>query len=144
MSVHTLEAERQQILERMQARREHYRHALANGEDIGHQVVETHLDGTAHPPQIHRIVHDTRVSDTFPRSSIMRTLMDHPVLCAAGVAAVFLIGPKRIARTVTTGMTTLTTLTARNQSNADMLGRLITMAGAYMQGRTNQDHQRQE
>ena len=52
MSVHSLEIERQQILERMHARRDDYRRALLSGGDIDevatgrHAVLESHVAGS--------------------------------------------------------------------------------------------------
>ncbi|WP_206047165.1 hypothetical protein [Noviherbaspirillum denitrificans] len=122
----------------MQMRRETYRRALNGGADLeripGEPVAIREVPPAAHVQHVfptHRPV-PTR----FPRSALMRVLMDHPVLCAVGVAALVAIGPRRIAKTVATSATAIGTLTANNQTNVDLLGKVLTMAGAYVQGRT--------
>lgn len=141
MSIQSLEAERAAILERMKLRRENYRRILSGKEELQHLPPEheIHVEHSfAHsltpvhrtPPSVVR-----PVPTTFPRSQIMRTLINHPFYFAVGVAAVVAIGPRRIARSLATGSAALSTLAARNQSNIDVLGRLLTMAGAYVQGR---------
>jgi len=151
MSGQSLEEERQNILHRMQVRREGYRRMLTNGGDIRSIAdVEPLLPGaakarlgheggpqTSWPTERHAVATYRPVPARHPRSALMRVLMEHPLLCAAGVAAVVAIGPKRIVRTVMTGGTAASTLVASNQSNIDLLGRILTMAGAYVQGRTN-------
>lgn len=57
----------------------------------------------------------------------------HPWMCAAAVAAVVAIGPRRLLRTAVTGGGALTALTLRNPSNIDALTRLINTVGAYLQ-----------
>lgn len=141
MSIQSLEAERQAILERMKLRRENYRRMLSGDEELQHLPPEheIHVEHSfAHsltparhtPPGVGR-----PVPTSFPRSQTMRMLLNHPFYFALGVAAVVVIGPRRIARTLATSGTALTTLTARNPSNIDALGRLLAMAGAYVQGR---------
>ncbi len=135
MSVKSLEEERQAILDRMKARREDYRRMLTGGDSLANLPLAPHIDTAgihAHgymPGQHHA------VSDIFPRSAITRTVMEHPFLVALGVAAVVAIGPRRILRGAISGSTAVAALTGRNQSNVDLLGRLLTMAGAYVQGR---------
>lgn len=126
-SVSSLQMERDSILNRMQARRAGYRHMLQDGSDDipeVHEVGDTHVY-TYEPP--------ASIPHTNP---VLQVIKEHPLLCALGVAAVFAIGPKRIARTVMSGAAVAGTLSARNNSNVDMLGRLLTMAGAYAQGRS--------
>ncbi|RJF99084.1 hypothetical protein [Noviherbaspirillum saxi] len=142
MSVRTLEAERQAILERMRLRRENYRRMLTDGDELGQipygqEIQVDHSFAQSYTPALRPVPAHPEPPDVFPRSTIMRVLKRHPVYCALGVAAIIAIGPKRIARTAMTSGATLTALTARNQSNTDLIGRLITMAGAYMQGRSN-------
>lgn len=150
MSGHSLEMERQAILDRMQARRERYRRMLTDGADLDDAVlVEPH---TASPhPATHALTHGAlpggermhayhrtgyaATRSLTPRNPVLRVLAEHPFLVAAGVAALVAIGPKRILRTVTTGGTAITTVMG-NQSNVDLAGRLLTMIGAYVQGRT--------
>lgn len=150
-SGHSLEAERQAILDRMQMRRENYRRMLTHGDDLD-EAVGTEEAGAAQyaiPPsegytpahqQVHHQTHHQahRAAPTqFPRSMLMRTITEHPYLCALGVAAVVLIGPKRIARTALGAGSTVSALAAGNQSQGDMVGKLLALAGAYVQGRSN-------
>lgn len=144
----SLEAERQSILDRMQMRRENYRRMLTDGAELDqiadfHPVGDTHAIAHAAPsaqtvratPAYRPVRHAEPMN--FPRSTLMRTITEHPYLCALGVAAVVLIGPKRIARSVVGAGTTVSALAAGNQSNLDMVGKVLAMAGAYVQGRSN-------
>lgn len=155
MSGQSLEAERQAILDRMQVRRERYRRMLTDGTSLDEaEVVEarpiqyqtghatTSFAPGAAPHGMHyasshgqRSVYRSDMPGSARHGPVIRTLMEHPFLCALGVAAVVAIGPKRILRTLTSGGTALSTF-AGNQSNVDLAGRLLTMAGAYVQGRT--------
>lgn len=148
-SGHSLEAERDSILGRMQARREGYRRMLHDGLDISSisdvepagtdatHPVSVPATGSAYTARSHAVApYGAARPEQFPRSTLMRVVTEHPLLCALGVAAIVAIGPKRIARTVMTGGTTVTALAAGNKSNVDLLGRILTMAGAYVQGRT--------
>jgi len=156
MSTTSLETERQAILDRMQKRRESYRRMLIHGSDsidqadqiADMQTTHTHPVGAlpahdeaamaqvhSHAPQYASVRRP--VPTSFPRSTLMRTVTEHPYLCALGVAAVVLIGPRRIARYAVSASTTVTALAAGNQSNTDMVGKLLAMAGAYVQGRSN-------
>jgi hypothetical protein len=151
MSVHSLEAERQAILDRMQARRERYRRMLVEGADLDDAVVvEPHAVTGHHRAARQAITHapsGPTVYRTAPLSArhnpVVQTLMEHPFLVAIGVATLVAIGPKRIVRGITSsGVTlgTIGTLAANTQSNADLAGRLLTMVGAYVQGRINKEH----
>lgn len=140
MSIHSLEAERQAILDRMKLRRENYRRMLTAGEELqhlpaGHNIHVEHSFAHSLTPAQRSSATNNPVPASFPRSRLMRTLIDHPFYCALGVAAVVAIGPRRIGRSLASGGAVLTTLTARNQSNIDLVGRLLSMAGAYVQGR---------
>jgi len=135
---HSLEAERQAILDRMQMRRESYRRMLLDGTDMD-QIAVSRPVGEPHalaPMQSFGSAYRS-VPTQFPRSTLMRTITEHPYLCALGVAAVVLVGPKRIARTVLGAGSTVSALAAGNQSQVDMLGKVLAMAGAYVQGRSN-------
>lgn len=139
MSVQSLEAERQAILDRIHSRRENYRRILHDGATLDKQPemhAPHHQESSPIYAHSYQPMHQ-HLDSGFPRSTAMRMLMDHPLLVAAGVAAVVLIGPRRIMKTVATATATAGALTANNQSNMDMLGRLLTMAGAYAQGRSN-------
>ena len=154
MSGPSLEEERQAILDRMQMRRERYRRMLTVGGDLDDaEFAEPHATTThlAATPTTHdtsyRAMHSSAYTPTGYRAMepmnsghgpVIRVLMEHPFLCALGVAAVVAIGPRRILRTLTSSGTALTTF-AGNQSNVDLAGRLLTMVGAYVQGRT-QNH----
>ncbi|MGH8809591.1 MAG: hypothetical protein ACREX0_17095 [Noviherbaspirillum sp.] len=141
MSGQSLERERQSILNRMQARRETYRRVLNGEQDFEDAImIDTNVDGSsAHG---HPVAAYAPARGHYPRSALARVIGEHPLLCALGVAAVIVIGPKRIARTVLKGGSSVASLTARNQPNIDLVGRLLTMAGAYVQGRTKQGRPR--
>jgi len=126
-SVSSLQMERDSILSRMQARRAGYRHMLQDGSD---DIPEVHEVGDTHV-----YTYEQPASESYA-NPVLQVIKDHPLLCALGVAAIFAIGPKRIARTVMSGAAVAGTLSGRNNSNVDMLGRLLTMAGAYAQGRS--------
>jgi len=151
MSGSSLEMERQAILDRMQMRRERYRRMLTDGADLDDAVLVE--PQTASPySATHALAHgplpggaNTRAyprtgyagaRSLTPRNPVLRVLSEHPFLVALGVAAVVAIGPKRILRTVTTSGTALSTVMASDPSNVDLAGRLLTMIGAYVQGRT--------
>ncbi len=140
---HSLEEERQAILERMQMRRESYRRALTGGGDLDQLPIEaagkaalTHVQG-AHAPAYNPL--SRPIPTRFPRSTLMRVVTEHPLVCALGVAALIAIGPRRIMRTAMTSGTALTTLASRNQSNIALVGKVLSMAGAYVQNRTGRD-----
>lgn len=144
-TVQSLEQERQAILDRMQMRRETYRRMLNDGEDLRSMPARTslhagdHAYGHGRPDHLNdgAIADQTaysyrRVPDRFPRTRLMQTVSAHPMLWALGVAAVLAIGPRRIARTVTTGTAAAGGL-ASSQSGMDLIGRVLTLAGAYAQ-----------
>jgi len=143
MSAHSLEAERQAILDRMQARRERYRRMLTDGTGLDEDAVVVEpraAPGHAARPAIVQAHAGPTVYRAAPLSArhnpVVQALMEHPLLVALGVAALVALGPRRILRTVTTGTTAISTLAVRNQSNVDLAGRLLTMVGAYVQGRS--------
>jgi hypothetical protein len=147
MSRPSLEAERQNILHRMQMRREGYRRMLVNGGDLSSisdvEPLSENAVGNPHTgwPTARRAVATYRPASAHnSRGPLMRVLTEHPLLCALGVAAVVAIGPKRIARTVMSGGAAAGTMMTNNPSNIDLLGRILTMAGAYVQGRTTDKH----
>lgn len=129
-SVSSLQTERDAILNRMHSRRSSYRRMLTGGtaiDDIpeAHRVDGTHIYTYDHTPA------------NVPRNPVMRAMGAHPVLVALGVVAIIAIGPRRIIRTLASGGAAAGVLSARNNSNMDMVGRLLTMAGTYAQGRSN-------
>lgn len=137
MSLQSLEAERQAILERMRARREEYRRMLTDGEMLGEMPMAPQI----HDAGIHAHGYAASPIHSFmpaglSRNTVMRVLNEHPLWVALGVAAIVAIGPRRILRTIATSGTAVAALTASNPSNVDLVGRLITMAGAYVQGRS--------
>lgn len=136
MSLSSLEAEKQSILDRMQMRRETYRRMLIEGTDLN----------TADAARVERIAHTESgltvyqhaqkpEPSRFPRSTLMRTVTEHPFLVALGVAAVVAIGPRRIMRTVSQGAATVGTLSTPSESHIDMIGKLLTLVGAFTQAR---------
>jgi hypothetical protein len=44
---------------------------------------------------MHELMHDTR-THPFPRSQTMRWLLGHPLMIAGGVAALLVVGPRRV------------------------------------------------
>lgn len=142
-TVQSLEQERQAILDRMQMRREAYRRMLHDGTDFS--SMPARVDGAAQPSAARRLdregaTADTavytykRVPDSFPRTRLMRNVSEHPMLWALGVAAVLAIGPRRIARSVATSGAALGAV-ATSRSRMDMIGRVLTLAGAVAQGK---------
>ncbi|HEX7649532.1 MAG TPA: hypothetical protein VF450_19200 [Noviherbaspirillum sp.] len=117
MSGHSLEDERQAILDRMAVSRERYRRMLHNQPEV--------IANAAHPVGRHAVY--ALPDDRFPRSAAMRWVAQHPVLCAAAIAAVVVIGPARIVRTAMKGGSAATSLTLRNSPNIDTIGRLISI-----------------
>jgi hypothetical protein len=145
-NIPSLEAERQTILARMQANREQYRRMLMNNTDAGrhgefpaaqHGAASTgpasaDMESAYTPSHAHSF---TDFSDLRQNPALL-WMKQHPLLCAAAVAAVVAIGPKRIVRTarsVAASGTALTALTLRNQQNVDMLGRLLSTVVNYVQ-----------
>ncbi|HVL77623.1 MAG TPA: hypothetical protein VM406_16535 [Noviherbaspirillum sp.] len=161
-TVQSLEQERQAILDRMQMRRETYRRMLADGEDprmlaeTHEQYRQGHGDGRAGESAANRAAHADprsmkrfaaagvgddstvytyrRVNDSFPRTRVMQVVAEHPVLCALGAAAVLAIGPRRIMRTVATSSAAIGAV-AQSPTAMDMIGRVLTLAGAVAQRR---------
>jgi len=117
MSNHSIEDERQAILDRMEASRERYRRMLRGQPEV---IANVH-----HPVGRHAAY--ALPEDRFPRSAAMRWVAQHPLLCAAAVAAVVVVGPRRIMRTAIKGGSTAASLTLRNSSNIDNLSRLFTI-----------------
>lgn len=165
MSIHSLEAERQAILDRMQRTREGYR-SMLNGREhaVSHQQHSSYpaVSGghgamvPAHHQQPHAHTHASsqlnfaHLAQFLPRSGSMRVLTDHPVLCALAVAAVVAIGPKRIVRSAQSAMhsaqnvmnsgTKVANLTVRNQANIALLMQLVTMVTDVLQRRNSTRH----
>lgn len=142
MSSHSLEEERQAILDRMQRSRESYRRMLSGQGAISgsrhalHHDESSHSSAISHQPLAPANRHSYASTYRWaPRGGAMRILTDHPVMCALAVAAVVAIGPRRIVRTVANSGKTVTNLTLRNQANIAMLTRLLTTVADTMQRR---------
>lgn len=153
-TVQSLEQERQAILERMQMRREAYKRVLNGEQDFEAVAPRGNGSHAIHGANAGRrfdtgdgqrreLVPETmgsagrqysyrRVPDRFPRTRLMQTVAEHPMLWALGVAAVVAIGPRRIAKGVTTSTAAFGAL-ASSQSGMDMLGRVLTLVGAFAQ-----------
>ena len=78
-----LEEQRDALLARIHASRETYRQQL-------HAV-----DVVQPAPTMHELMDETH-THPFPRSQSMRWLLGHPLVIAGGVAALLLIGPRRV------------------------------------------------
>jgi hypothetical protein len=135
-SLQSLEAERLVILARMQANRERYRRMLMETSDG--QSHDTYLHGDQPAGDFHSSSYGhyghSFVDTSGPRHNpAVVWIKEHPLLCAAAVAAVIAIGPRRIARSVVSSGTALTALTLRNQANVDMVGRLLSSVVSYLQ-----------
>lgn len=118
MSNHSLEDERQAILDRMEASRNRYQRMLRNQPEV---IANVH-----HPVGRHAAY--AVPEDRFPRSAALRWVAHHPLLCVAAIAAVVAIGPRRIVRTALKGGSAATSsLTLLNSPNIDTLGRLLTI-----------------
>jgi hypothetical protein len=134
-SIHSLEAERESILARMQENRERYRRMLMENSDVqthGGYLHSDHPAGNFQSSYGH-YGHSFADYTDFRHNPAVQWVKEHPLLCVAAVAAVIAIGPRRIARSVVSGGSALTALTLRNQANVDMAGRLISSVVNYMQ-----------
>jgi len=134
-TVQSLEQERQAILDRMQMRRETYRRVLHDGGDLdaspAYRATRQAYEGATADTTTYRY---TRIPDTFPRTRLMKNVSEHPMLWALGVAAVFAIGPRRLARSVATSGAALGAV-ASSRTNMDLLSRLLTVASTVAQRR---------
>lgn len=149
----SLEDERKAILSRMQASRDGYRRMLMTGSED--HTPSQHISGN--------YVHDRSTATHASHFSggvsgggmgsgynpyqvnaaaqaALNWAKQHPLICAAAVAAIVAIGPKRIAKTVGAGMATggtalgaLTASTLNNPSNIENLTRLISTVMTYLQ-----------
>ena len=160
----SLEAERNAILERMQASRERYRRVLSGEEafslaeeagakslrpqssrgqrshafahvasEDAHQeplAVASHLAHTDDPRQL---THLSAARRDFPRSAAVPWAMDHPLLCAAAVAVIVVIGPRKMVRAARSNTKRSAASTLRNPANIDLLTRLLTMVADVAQ-----------
>jgi hypothetical protein len=129
MSLHSLESERNSILDRMQMSRTGFRHMLSDDEDEVHHAAADLRDVPASASPHHPAYVQTQARRTFPRSATMKLLTRHPFACALAVAAVVVIGPRRLVRTAVKSGGTVSALTLRNQANVEMISRLIALVG---------------
>jgi hypothetical protein len=142
MSLHSLESERNAILNRMQMSRSGYRHMLADDEDeMHHAADDLHAASPSASPH-HPAYVDARAHHRFPRSATMKLLTRHPFAFALAVAAIVVIGPRRIMRTALNSGTAVTALTLRNQANVDMIGRVLALVGQQVAQRSRARHPR--
>lgn len=82
-----LEEQRDALLARIHTSREAYRQQL-------------HAVDVAPPaPTMHELMDNTH-THPFPRSQSMRWLLGHPLIIAGGVAALLVIGPRRVVNGV--------------------------------------------
>jgi hypothetical protein len=138
-SIHSLEAERQAILARMQEHREQYRRMLMENSDMQTHggYLHSNQSPTSYQPSYGHYGHSFADYAHLRHNPALQWMKEHPLLCVAAVAAVIAIGPRRIARTVVRSGTALTALTLRNQANVDMAGRLISSVVDYLQRERN-------
>ncbi|RJG06702.1 hypothetical protein D3870_12395 [Noviherbaspirillum cavernae] len=151
-----LESERESILSRMQASRDEYRRIMTD-EPGGAYVPERTVsrDPRLHAAELtdsssssgsrHVQRFSASLADPSQRAHPYKTaannaamaavgwVKEHPLLCAAAVAAVVVIGPRRVARSTVAGTSALLALTLRNPQNIDTVTRLISTAAAYVQ-----------
>jgi len=136
---HALEEERQAILSRMSASREEYRRALMGEASMHMQEGQLQVE----PLPDTDVSYDITNHYVQPRHPVMDMVettfswvKQHPFLCAATVALIVAIGPRRIgrnARTVFSGGTALASLTLRNTKNIQAATRLIASVAARIQ-----------
>jgi hypothetical protein len=142
MSLHSLESERNAILNRMQMSRSGYRHMLADDEDEMHHAADELRTASPSGSPHHPAHFDARARHRFPRSATMKLLTRHPFAFALAVAAIVVIGPRRIMRTALNSGTAVTALTLRNQANVDMIGRVLALVGQQVAQRSRARHAR--
>ena len=109
-------------------------HAFAQFDpDDAHQ--ET-LAVASHPGHYHdprELTHLSAARSGFPRCAAVRWAMDHPLLCAAAVAVIVVIGPRKMVRAAMSNTARSATSTLRNPANIDLLTRLLTMVADVAQ-----------
>jgi hypothetical protein len=140
MSLHSLESERNAILNRMQMSRSGYRHMLGDDEDEMHAAAADLRTASPSGSPHHPAYVDSHVRHRFPRSATMKLLTRHPFACALAVAAVVVIGPRRIMRTALKSGPAVTALTLRNPANVDMISRVLALVGQQVAQRTRARH----
>jgi hypothetical protein len=83
-----LEEQRDALLARIHASREAYRQQM--------HAVEVSTPA----PTMSGLMHHDTLAHPFPRSQSMRWMLGHPLVIAGGVAALMIIGPRRIVNGV--------------------------------------------
>jgi len=140
MSLHSLESERNSILDRMQMSRTGFRHMLSDDEDEVRHAAADLRQAPASASPLHPAYAQAQVRRGFPRSATMKLLTRHPFACALAVAAVVVIGPRRLVRTAVKSGGTVSALTLRNQANVEMISRLIALVGQQFAQRRRAPH----
>ena len=124
---HSLEEERQAILQRMQESRQHYRHMLRDQPEV-------HVNPN-HPQGWHAAY--AVAEDEFPRSKTLRWIAQHPFMCAAAVVALVAVVPgRRLARRARANGSNgnaATAFTARSTSNIEALARILGAVASVVQ-----------
>jgi hypothetical protein len=136
MSLHSLESERNSILDRMQMSRTGFRHMLADDEDAPRHAADDLRHAPASASPLHPAYVQTQARRPFPRSATMKLITRHPFACALAVAAVVVIGPRRLVRTAAKSGGAVSALTLRNQANVEMISRLIALVGQQLAQRS--------
>lgn len=124
---HSLEEERQAILQRMQESRQHYRHMLRDQPEV-------HVNPN-HPQGWHAAY--AVADDQFPRSKTLRWIAQHPFMCAAAVVALIAIVPgRRLARRIGakgSNGNAATAFTTRGTSTIEALARILSAVASVVQ-----------
>ncbi len=144
MSIQSLESERQAILHRMHMSRSSYRHLLMDDSAADHDKPATHFadqppySGAYSAPSVTQGSGRSVVlrEDRFPRSATMRVITRHPVACSVALAALLVIGPRRMLRMARSGSSRVTEVTRRNRDNFGMLARVAKLALPYVPAAT--------
>jgi hypothetical protein len=156
ISTQSLEAQRQSLLSRMEANREQYRRMLmdnpdgpvydtpgrrlrASGDGRGGQYGSSEQYGGSQYAD-DRYTRAAYEHGPSPAIQALRWVQEHPLLCAAAVAAVVAIGPRRIVKTAVTSGTALTALMLRNQQNINSIVRVISQVAGYVQNDRSRRH----
>lgn len=160
MSLESLEAERQTILSRMEASREHYRRMLMGepNDYTQHKPASGEAVRSDAAPNTNYYGHDSdgiyghgQHEQALDMSQLQGTALEaanaafawvkqHPLLTAAAVAAIVAIGPRRIMKGVAAGGTAVGAAGAvalRNPENIDLITRLFSTAAAGLKQRAN-------
>lgn len=144
-AAHSLEEERQALLDQIHTSRDTYRRML---------TAENETEEAVSVPQSRAL----KTPERFPRSMTLRWIVDHPYLLATGVAGAALLAPRRIrkqvshsvsssvhtvapprarkaAKGVFTGVITLATMLLKDPAKMRMLTRTVSTALNYARQR---------